>query len=45
MWADGPGLPGTPRLFLIDRAGLLRWNGGPEGLEKRITDLLDAPPQ
>ena len=38
-----PGLRGTPRLFLIDRDGILRWDGGPEELEKRITDLLDAP--
>ena len=42
LWTDGPGLRGTPRLFLIDREGILRWNGGPEDLEKRITDLLDA---
>ena len=43
LWTDGPGLRGTPRLFLIDREGILRWSGGPEELEKRITDLLDAP--
>ena len=42
LWTDGPGLQGTPRLFLIDREGILRWNGGPEGLEKRIAELLDA---
>jgi RNA polymerase sigma factor (sigma-70 family) len=45
LMTDGPGLRGTPRLFLIDREGILRWNGGPEELEKRITDLLDAPRQ
>ena len=43
LWTDGPGLRGTPKLFLIDRDGILRWNGGPDELEKRITDLLDAP--
>jgi RNA polymerase sigma factor (sigma-70 family) len=45
LWTDGPGLQGTPRLFLIDRAGILRGNGGPDGLEKRIAELLDAPRQ
>jgi RNA polymerase sigma factor (sigma-70 family) len=43
LWNDGPGLRGTPNLLLIDRGRVLRWAGGPEGLEKRITDLLDAP--
>jgi RNA polymerase sigma factor (sigma-70 family) len=43
LWNDGPGLRGTPKLLLIDRGRILRWAGGPEGLEKRITDLLDAP--
>ena len=43
LWTDGPGLRGTPRLLLIDREGVLRWDGGPEAIEKRITDLLDVP--
>ena len=43
LWTDGPGLRGTPRLFLIDRKGILRWNGGPEELENRINELLDEP--
>jgi uncharacterized protein (TIGR03067 family) len=43
LWADGPGLRGSPNLLLLDRDGILRWSGGPEGLEKRITDLLDVP--
>jgi RNA polymerase sigma factor (sigma-70 family) len=43
LWTDGPGRRCTPTLFLIDREGILRWNGGPEALEKRITGLLDAP--
>ena len=24
LWTDGPGLRGSPRLFLIDREGILR---------------------
>ena len=27
LWADGPGITALPRLFLIDRAGILRWAG------------------
>ena len=40
LWADGPGISGLPRLFLIDRAGILRWEGGPGELEERINSLL-----
>ena len=44
LWSEGPGLPSYPRLLLIDRAGILRWDGGsPEELDERITKLLDAP--
>jgi thiol-disulfide isomerase/thioredoxin len=42
LWADGPGIA-SPHLLLIDRDGVLRWYGGPEELEKRIGELLDAP--
>ena len=44
LWADGPGFPSYPRVLIIDRDGILRWDGGTEELEKRITKLLDAPP-
>ncbi len=40
LWADGAGISGLPRLFLIDRQGILRWDGGPHELEKRVTELL-----
>jgi thiol-disulfide isomerase/thioredoxin len=40
LWADGAGISGLPRLFLIDRQGILRWDGGPHELEERITELL-----
>ncbi len=40
LWADGPGISGLPRLFLIDRQGILRWDGGPHELEERVTELL-----
>ena len=41
LWADGPGITTLPRLFLIDRAGILRWAGGPEELEERISALFE----
>jgi hypothetical protein len=43
LWADGPGFPSYPRVLLIDRDGFLRWDGGTEDLEKRITSLLELP--
>jgi RNA polymerase sigma factor (sigma-70 family) len=43
LWIDGPGLRGTPRLFLIDREGVLRHDGGSEEIEERIVELLVAP--
>jgi len=43
LWADGPGFAGSPRLLLIDREGILRWDGGPDELDERIAALLDAP--
>ena len=41
LWADGPGITRLPRLFLIDREGILRWAGGPGELEERINSLLE----
>jgi thiol-disulfide isomerase/thioredoxin len=41
LWADGPGITVLPRLFLIDRAGTLRWTGGPGELEARINSLFE----
>ena len=41
LWADGPGITTLPRLFLIDRAGILRWAGGPGELEARVNSLLE----
>jgi thiol-disulfide isomerase/thioredoxin len=44
LWADGPGFPSYPRLLLIDRQGILRWDGGsPESLDERTNAMLDAP--
>jgi RNA polymerase sigma factor (sigma-70 family) len=42
LWADGPGISGLPRVFLIDREGILRWQGKPEGLEERIDAMLKS---
>ena len=41
LWADGPGIGGLPRLFLIDRQGILRWEGGPGEVEARVNGLLE----
>jgi RNA polymerase sigma factor (sigma-70 family) len=44
LWQEGPGFPSYPRLLLIDRQGILRWDDGrPEELDQRINALLDAP--
>jgi uncharacterized protein (TIGR03067 family) len=40
LWADGPGIAGLPRLFLLDREGILRWEGRPGTLEDQINSLL-----
>ncbi len=40
VWAEGPGISNLPRLFLIDREGILRWEGGPNDLERQIHEWL-----
>jgi RNA polymerase sigma factor (sigma-70 family) len=42
LWADGSGIAGLPRLLLIDREGVLRWDGYPGAgdLEQRLNSLL-----
>jgi uncharacterized protein (TIGR03067 family) len=43
LWTDGPGIESLPRLLLLDREGILRWDGGPGELAERVEALLDAP--
>ena len=48
LLAEGTGIAGLPRLFLIDRDGILRWDGtSTMGLDDRIAALLDqaTPPK
>jgi uncharacterized protein (TIGR03067 family) len=48
LWAEGTGIVNLPRLLLIDRAGLLRWDGtSPAELDERIAALLNTavPPK
>ena len=34
LWSEGPGLPQYPRFLLMDREGILRWDGAdPQALE------------
>lgn len=44
LWAEGTGIAGLPRLLLIDRDGILRWDGtSPMDIEKRLAALMDTP--
>lgn len=40
LWKEGPGLPTFPRSLLIDRHGILRYDGSPDGREARIEAML-----
>jgi RNA polymerase sigma factor (sigma-70 family) len=40
LWKEESGQPNFPRSLLIDRQGILRWDGGPDELEARIDSLL-----
>jgi RNA polymerase sigma factor (sigma-70 family) len=40
LWNEDSALPNFPRSLLIDRQGILRWDGGPGELEARIESLL-----
>jgi RNA polymerase sigma factor (sigma-70 family) len=40
IWDDATGITSLPRLLLIDRDGILRWDGGPGELEDRVEALL-----
>jgi thiol-disulfide isomerase/thioredoxin len=40
LWKEASDLPNFPRSLLIDRQGILRWDGGPGELEARIDSLL-----
>ena len=43
LWDEGPGLPSYTRLLLIDRDGVLRWDGDPGELDERVAELLARP--
>jgi uncharacterized protein (TIGR03067 family) len=44
LWSEGPRLPQYPRFLLMDREGILRWDGAdPQELEQRISALIQAP--
>ena len=45
FWSKASGFPRFPGLLLIDRQGILRWDGGNayEQRFERINALLDAP--
>ena len=40
LWEEATGIRTLPRLLLIDREGILRWDGGPEEMKRRVTNLL-----
>jgi uncharacterized protein (TIGR03067 family) len=40
LWREGPGLPSYPRLLLIDRDGVLRWDGEVAELAERVKEMI-----
>ncbi len=40
LWQDASGIHDLPRLLLIDRQGILRWDGGTDKLEKQVEAML-----
>ncbi len=40
LWQDASGIHDLPRLLLIDRQGILRWDGPPAELEKQVEAML-----
>jgi RNA polymerase sigma factor (sigma-70 family) len=44
LWDDATGITGLPRLLLVDREGILRWDGGPGEVEQRVEELLIKGP-
>jgi hypothetical protein len=43
LWGDANGCQNLPHLHVIDREGVLRWDGAPGDLDERAAALLDAP--
>jgi thiol-disulfide isomerase/thioredoxin len=45
LWQEAGDIGALPRLRLIDRDGILRWEGGPHGLEEQVARLLKEEPR
>lgn len=43
LWGTGTGIESLPRLLLIDRQGVLRYDGGPDGIDEQVAKWLDGP--
>ena len=43
LWEQATGITTLPRLLLIDRDGILRWDGGPGEMQERVAKLFAAP--
>jgi uncharacterized protein (TIGR03067 family) len=43
LWQTSMQTTGLPRLLLIDREGVLRYDGGPGGLDEQVSNLLGQP--
>jgi RNA polymerase sigma factor (sigma-70 family) len=42
LWEEATGIDTLPRLLLIDRDGILRWDGGPDQFQEQVTKLFAA---
>ena len=42
-WEKAAGIEGLPRLLVIDRDGILRYDGGPGEVEEQVNKWLQAP--
>ena len=42
LWEEATGITGLPRLLLIDRDGILRWDGGAGELKEQVARIFPA---
>jgi RNA polymerase sigma factor (sigma-70 family) len=43
LWETAMGLESLPRLLVIDKGGVLRYDGGPDGIDEQVAKLLESP--
>lgn len=45
LWEVASGISTLPRLLILDRGGILRFDGTPEELEARLAELIEGEPR